>query len=62
MTGPQALTERAERLIAEAATLDELHEAQVELLGKNSALAAARHSLRDLDETERPAAGQRRRD
>ncbi|MGD0320479.1 MAG: phenylalanine--tRNA ligase subunit alpha [Acidimicrobiales bacterium] len=59
MTGPQALTERAERLIAEAATLDELHEAQVELLGKNSALAAARHSLRDLDETERPAAGQR---
>ncbi len=59
MTGPQALTERAERLIAEAATLDELHEAQVELLGKNSALAVARHSLRDLDETERPAAGQR---
>jgi phenylalanyl-tRNA synthetase alpha chain len=56
---PESLTERAAQLISEAATLDELHETQVELLGKRSALAAARRAVGNLDALERPAAGQR---
>jgi len=55
----QALSERAEQLIEQTATLGELHEAQVQLLGKHSDLVAARHSVGSLDEAERPAAGRR---
>jgi phenylalanyl-tRNA synthetase alpha chain len=56
---PEVLTERAAQLIAQTATLGELHAVQVELLGKNSALAVARHSVGRLDEAERPEAGRR---
>lgn len=55
---PEWLRAHAAQLIAEATTLGELHEVQVELLGKRSALAAARRSVGSLEEAERPTAGQ----
>jgi len=57
MIDPQELTRRAEQLLAEATSLDELHGVQVELLGKRSALVEARSALGKLDSSERPAAG-----
>jgi phenylalanyl-tRNA synthetase alpha chain len=56
---PSSLAESATRLIAQAASLDELHELQVELLGKRSSLVAARRAVGELPTSERPAAGQR---
>ncbi len=59
MIDSEALIARAEGLVRSARSLDALHEAQVELLGKRSDLAAARSALGKLDPSERPAAGQK---
>jgi phenylalanyl-tRNA synthetase alpha chain len=56
---PEALTERAQRLVDAADSLGRLHEAQVELLGRRSEIAAAGRALGSLQAEERPLAGQR---
>lgn len=49
---------RASELIAHAENLEALHEAQVKLLGKRSALADASRAVGNLEAAQRPAAGQ----
>jgi phenylalanyl-tRNA synthetase alpha chain len=53
----ETLKARAAELVVSTKTLQELHDAQVELTGKRSELAAARRSLASLDPSERPSAG-----
>jgi phenylalanyl-tRNA synthetase alpha chain len=59
MMDPSSLVESVAQLIAETTSLDGLHDVQVELLGKRSALVAARREVGELPGPERPAAGQR---
>lgn len=54
-----SIAEDAKRQIAGASSLEQLHQIQVDLLGKRSPLVAASRALGSLDPAERPAAGQR---
>jgi len=56
---PGELIAQAEHEISLASDLSELHETQVRLLGKRSALAGARSALGAMDPALRPVAGQK---
>ena len=54
---PDTLVARAATRLADVATLSDLEEARTELLGKRSAMTAARQALAGLDGAARPEAG-----